>query len=140
MVTSEREAGVMLNTNEYSEAEQVLKLALDVAATKKAKKITRLVVEVGKLAPYDPQSVKTAMVALVSGTMANGAEIEVKLNPSMIKCRCGFQGEPKVFGISRNTVAECPKCGRTEVLVIGGQGIRLGEIDIDYGEAPKKWK
>lgn len=130
----------MLNTNEYSEAEKVLKLALDVAATKKARKITRLVVEVGKLSPFDPQTVKTAMVSLVSGTMADGAEIEVKPNPSMIRCRCGFQGEPKVFGMSRNTVAECPKCGRTEVLVLGGQGMRLGEMGVEYGEAPKKWK
>ncbi len=130
----------MPNTNEYSEAEKVVKLALDIASTKKAKKITRLVVEVGKLAPYDPQSVKTAMVALVSGTMASGAEIEVKFNPSMIRCRCGFHGEPKVFGMSRNTVAECPKCGRTEVLVFGGKGMRLGEMSIEYGEAQKKWK
>lgn len=129
----------MLNTNEYSEAEKVLKLALDVAATKKARKITRLVVEVGKLSPYDPQIVKTALSSLVSGTMASCAEIEVKPNPSMIKCRCGFQGEPKVFGMSRNTVAECPKCGRTEVLVLGGGGMRLGEIGIDLvGETKMK--
>lgn len=129
----------MLNTNEYSEAEKVVKLALDIASTKKAKKITRLVVEVGKLSPYDPQIVKTALVSFVSGTMADGAEIKVKPNPSMIKCRCGFSGEPKVFGMSRNTVAECPKCGRTEVLVLGGKGMRLGEMGIDLvGETKKR--
>ncbi len=140
MVTGKRKPVVMLNTNEYSEAEKMVKLALDIAVTKKAKKITRLVIEVGKLSPYDPQIVKTALTSLVSGTMAGSAKIEVKPSPSMIKCRCGFGGEPKIFGMSRNTVAECPKCGRTEVIVLGGQGMRLGEIDIDYGEAPKKWK
>lgn len=129
---------MMLNTNEYSEVEKVLKLALDIASTKKAKKITRLVVEVGKLAPYDPQIVKSALVSLIPGTMASEAEIDVKLNPSMIKCRCGFHGEPKVFGMRRNTVAECPKCGRTEVIVLGGQGMRLGEMGIDMGEVGKK--
>lgn len=129
----------MLNTNEYSEAEKVVKLALDIAATKKAKKITRLVVEVGKLSQYDPQIVKTALLSLVSGTMASGAEIDVKPNPSAIRCRCGFSGEPKVFGMSRNTIAECPRCGRTEVLVLGGQGMRLGEMGIDLvGETKKR--
>lgn len=129
----------MLNTNEYSEAEKVVKLALDIAATKKAKRITRLVVEVGKLSTYDPQIVKDALSSLVDGTMASGAEIDVKPDPSTIKCRCGFQGEPKVFGRRMNTVAECPKCGKTEVIVLGGKGMRLGEMGIDLvGETKKK--
>lgn len=130
---------MMLNTNEYSEVEKVLKLALDIASTKKAKKITRLVVEVGQLSPYDPQIVKAAITSLVSGTIAGGAEIEVRLNPSMVKCRCGFSGEPNVFGIRKNMVAECQNCGRTEVLVIGGEGMRLGGINMEVGAAPK-WK
>lgn len=129
----------MLNTNEYSEAEKVVKLALDIAATKKAKRITRLVVEVGRLSPYDPQIVKNALALLVAGTMAGEAEIGVKPSPSMIKCRCGFRGEPTVFGMRKSTVAECPGCGRTEVLVLGGRGMRLGEMGIDLvGETKKK--
>jgi len=86
---------------------------------KKAKSIT---IEVGDLAHLPANELHEFIKTMVD------FEVIVESKKAMVKCECGFKGEPKILAHEHDLVLfECPKCGKTPK-ILSGEEIVLKEI------------
>ncbi len=123
--------------HEFSAAMAILDTVLQVAKDNNAKKIIKVVVELGELTYLNPEQVKFGFDVLSKGTIAEGAEIIFEIIPGKLKCfNCGYVGE-----INRDDTIDhsfisiqmlrCPKCGSSETDIIGGNDSIVKNIEIE---------
>lgn len=80
----------------------------------KEKKIVSATVEVGELAEITAKE-----LAQTLSTMAD-FKVIIKTVKAKVKCRCGFQGSPKVLVREHDFVLyECPRCTEVPKVIIG---------------------
>ncbi len=123
--------------HEFSAAMAILDTVLQVAKENNAKRIIKVVVELGELTYLNPEQVKFGFEILSKDTLADGAEIIFEIIPGKIKCyNCGYIGE-----INRDELIDhsfisvqmlkCPKCGSSETDIIGGNDSIVRNIEIE---------
>lgn len=89
-------------------------------------KVKRVFVEIGQLSSVEPDALRFCFEAVASGTLAEGARLEVIEVP----------GEGLCFNCSQ-TVAlaalydPCPACGGYPVQATGGTQMRVKELEVE---------
>ena len=90
------------------------------------KRVKSITIEVGDLAHLPAHELK--------GFLINMIDYEVIVNnvKAEVKCKCGFQGEPRILAHEHDfTLFECPRCNQTPE-VLSGEDIILKEIQTEF--------
>ena len=108
--------------HEFAFARQIAEVAIKTAQRYNAKKITVVFLEIGELTLIVPELLKKSFEMATTGTLAEGAELDITMIPGRIKCRdCGKESgvtlseEATLTGLQ---LFQCQHCGskNTEVL------------------------
>lgn len=99
--------------HEYSVMSQIVELILAEAKNRNAEKVSRVSLEIGEFTFLGEEQLKFAFEVLTKGTIAEGAQIDIKTAKGKIECACGYSGSPVEPDDlhSLSPVLECPKCG-----------------------------
>jgi hydrogenase nickel incorporation protein HypA/HybF len=107
-------------------ANHVLELADRTAYQHAAHRVISIHLAIGGRRIIDPQQLANIFDFVARGTVAEGAELRVKVLPVRHHCRnCGadFNGT--------SSDVPCPECGHPHTEPVGGEEIRVMEIQVD---------
>ena len=88
-------------------------------------KVKSITVEVGDLAHLPAEDMEKVL--------KNMTEWDIKIinGPALVKCLCGFEGEPTILEHKHDFVLyECPKCKKVPK-AISGEDIILKDVDVE---------
>lgn len=111
--------------HEMALAEGILQICEDHARRAGAEKVTRVWVEVGALSHVEPEALAFCFGAVVSGTLAEGAELVIERAPGRAWCH-GCGKEVTVTSL----IDACPDCGGFQLQVTGGEQMRVKEMEV----------
>ncbi|OGV70301.1 MAG: hydrogenase maturation nickel metallochaperone HypA [Lentisphaerae bacterium RIFOXYA12_64_32] len=119
--------------HEFSIAIQLVEHVLALAAENRATRVCRVVVEAGSLQAVVPDALQLAFEAAAKGTLAEGAELDVREVAADAVCRrCQRCYQPSV------TDYQCPGCGAADPKIVAGRGVVIRTVDLvtadDAGE------
>jgi hydrogenase nickel incorporation protein HypA/HybF len=81
--------------------------------------------------PVDPQVIEQGVRIAATGTVAEGARVELVLEPLSVRCgRC--DAETPID--SALALAACPRCGAVDVESVGSEDVVLESITVDAPE------
>jgi len=112
--------------HELGIAESALRLALEKARSERATRVTRIVIRVGALSGVDRDSLKFAFTAILPGTPAEGATVQIDPVPAVAYCSDCRQD----FTLEENFFLECPKCGRSNATIKQGRELDLVRLEL----------
>lgn len=112
--------------HELGIATEALEQALARAQASGATRITGLGLRVGALSGVDPESLEFALEALLPGTLAAGAAVEIE--PIAAKAHCPACGRD--FAVATDFLLLCPDCGRPGTDFTGGRELHLSRIEV----------
>jgi hydrogenase nickel incorporation protein HypA/HybF len=111
--------------HEISLATALIKLVHEQAAAARARRVTRLVLEIGTLSHVDTHALRFAVDAAALGGLAEGATLEIQEPEGTAYC---LDCEASVAIAARG--AACPRCGGVKLLAQGGDEMRLKEMEV----------
>jgi hydrogenase nickel incorporation protein HypA/HybF len=112
--------------HELGIAESALELALEQARQAGATRVLRIVVRVGALSGVDPEALQFAFSAVLPGTAAEGAAVQIDPVPAVAYCPdCGRDFQPDV-----HLFFECPACGRVCRTIKQGRELDLMQLEL----------
>jgi hydrogenase nickel incorporation protein HypA/HybF len=112
--------------HEFAVTQQVVEIALETARARQAPQITGVRVRVGSLTGIVEEAMRFYFDALLAGTPAEGASLQVEVEPARATCRaCGWQGaaEPPLD-------PACPICGQCALAVEGGRDLVVVSVEL----------
>jgi hydrogenase nickel incorporation protein HypA/HybF len=112
--------------HELGIAESALNVALTQATAAGATRVLGIVIRVGALSGVDPEALRFAFTAILPGTLAEGAELQIDSVPAMAYCPDCQQD----FVPDTNHFFECPTCGRLSATVKQGRELDLVRLEI----------
>jgi hydrogenase nickel incorporation protein HypA/HybF len=111
--------------HEMSLAEAVVRIVTDKARVAGAVRIRVVRLEIGALGHVEPAALSFAFEAVAPGTPAEGARLEITRAPGRARCdTCGAAVEIDRLG------AACPACGAYGLTVLGGDELRVKEMEV----------
>ena len=111
--------------HEMAIAEGILNIAFDYAEKNQASKITKITLKLGEMSGVEIEALNVSFDVLTKGTIAEGAELEVKRVPLMGKCnKCG-----KEFHIEQYNFF-CPECDGILILQ-SGRELQVESLDME---------
>ena len=123
--------------HEFSVATDIIENAIEEAKKHNATRIKKITLEIGKLAMINPDQMKFALELLSGETIAEGADIILKVLPLRVKCAKKHINEIDELDIEKDdlyarlyTIANelrCPECNG-KVKIIGGRECTLKRI------------
>ena len=111
--------------HEVSLATAVINLATEQATAAQARRVTRLVLEIGALSHVDPRALRLAVSVAALGGPAEGAMIDILEPAGTAYC---VDCERSVAILQRGE--PCPQCGGGKLLVQSGDAMRLKELEV----------
>jgi hydrogenase nickel incorporation protein HypA/HybF len=91
-----------------------------------ANRILGVHLEIGGRRVFDHERLQAAFSEVTRGTVADGARLMVKVLPVQHHCRnCGHD-----FSAGRGE-APCPECNNPQTEMIGGEELRLLDMELD---------
>lgn len=88
------------------------------------RRVTRVILEVGKLAAVVPEAFRFCFDLCVSGTPAEGAELEIVETPGSARCRaCGST-------MALESYLDACGCGSTSLELLAGTELRLKAVEV----------
>lgn len=115
----------------------MVELILNEAMKRNAEKIDKVHLEIGEFTFLAEEQMRFAFEVLTKGTIAENAEIEIRLTEGTIECDCGFQGKPKEPE-DKHMLApllQCPECGKI-ANVKEGIGCTVRDISLVIPDVP----
>ena len=111
--------------HEMSLAEGVLQLIEDAARTQSFTQVSTVRLEIGQLSGVEPEAMRFCFDAVMRGSVAEGARLEIIELPGVGWCMACAQSVPmkEVFG-------ECPQCGGFQMQVTGGTEMRVKDLEV----------
>ena len=107
--------------HELGLAQQVVEIC---AAASGGDRITRIVLEIGRLSAVLPDAMRFCFDAVTEGTVAEGAVLEIVEIPGLGRCRaCGRETE-----VDR-PFARC-ECGETDFEWLAGDELRIKAMEV----------
>lgn len=95
---------------------------------KKHGKVVSIKVEVGDLAHLPMHDMEHTLKEMCKGL---GWEVECVRKPALVKCICGYEGEPKILEKGHDVnVFECPTCGSIPE-ILEGKDIILLSVEVE---------
>lgn len=112
--------------HEMSLAEGVLQLVEDTARREGAARVKTVVLEIGRLSSVEPEALRFCFEAVIRGSLAQGAALEIIDLPGAGLCMtCGATVPlEEIYGA-------CPHCGSYQVQATAGTEMRVKEIEIE---------
>ena len=112
--------------HELGIAESALEVALARATAAGATRVLRMVIRVGSLSGVDPEALRFAFTAILPGTPADGATLQIDSVAAVAYCPdC-----QRDFVPDTSHFFECPGCGRLSSTVKQGRELDLVRIEI----------
>ncbi len=112
--------------HEMSLCEGVLQILEDHAGSQGFRRVKRVWLEVGALSGVDPEAMRFGFDAVMKGTLADGAALEIVELPGQAWCMpCG-----RSVAV-RARYDACPECGSYQVQVTGGDEMRIRELEVE---------
>ena len=95
------------------------------AAAEGAARVIRVGVEVGALGHVEPGALAFCLESAAQGTALEGARFEIATPPGRARCfACGREVE------IASRLDDCPRCGGTLLSLLGGEELRVTEMEI----------
>jgi hydrogenase nickel incorporation protein HypA/HybF len=111
--------------HEVAIATALIDIVAQQAAAAQARRVTRLVLEIGALSHVDTHALRFAVDAAARGGPAEGAVLDIRESSGIAYC---LDCEASVTIAVRGDV--CPDCGSAKLLVQGGDEMRLKEMEV----------
>lgn len=120
--------------HEFGFAMQIFKVAEATALKYRAKKITKVFLEIGELTLIVPELLKKSFEMATKGSIAEGAELDISITPGKIKCRdCEKESEVTLSEEAYLTglqLFQCRHCQSNNTEVIEGKKANVKNIKI----------
>ncbi|CAG1014749.1 Hydrogenase maturation factor HybF [Anaerolineales bacterium] len=112
--------------HEMSLAESVLQIIEDASRTRQFRRVRTVVLEIGALAAVEPEAMRFAFDAVVRGTLADGARLELIEIPGQGRCTaCGMRvALQEQYGL-------CPECGSPRIEIVAGMQMRVKDLVVE---------
>jgi len=112
--------------HEMSLAESMLQIIEDTARRQGFTRVRTVWLEIGQLACVEQESLRFGFDAVTRGSIAQQARLEIIETAGQGRCeKCD-----EVFPLAALYEA-CPKCGSYDVRVIGGDAMRVKELEVE---------
>lgn len=111
--------------HEKAFAQALVDLIVEQAAVERFATVRRLVLEIGTMGHVEPHALVFCFEAVAHGTVAEGATLEIEDVPGQALC---VGCETAVTIVKRGNA--CPVCGGLDLLVQGGDALRLKEMEV----------
>lgn len=112
--------------HEMSLCEGVLQILEDHSASQGFSRVKTVWLEIGALSGVDPDAMRFGFDAVMKGTLADGAALEIIDLPGLAWCMpCG-----KAVPVQARYDA-CPDCGSYQLQVTGGDEMRIKELEVE---------
>lgn len=112
--------------HEMSLTQGVLNILEDYAEKNDFSKVTKVWLEIGQLSHVEPEAMAFCFDAVMKGTLADGAELEIIEIPGQAIC-ADCTHETTIT----SRIAQCPKCDSYKLHVSGGDEMRVKELEVD---------
>lgn len=112
--------------HEMALAEGVLQIVEDTVRGEGDVRVKTVVLEIGELSHVMPEAMDFCFEAVVRGSVAEGARLEIHRAPGRAWCHtCAT--EVRVASL----VDACPECGGFKLQVTGGEEMRVKEMEVE---------
>jgi hydrogenase nickel incorporation protein HypA/HybF len=112
--------------HEMSLAEGVLRIAEQAAQAQGFARVKAVWLEIGALAPVEPEAMRMCFDAVARDSIAEGARLEIVSTPGAAWCmRCCATVPVQALH------DDCPCCGGWQLQVTGGQEMRVKELEVE---------
>ena len=112
--------------HELSIATAALEQALDQARCAGASRVARIVLRVGLVSGVDAEALQFAFTAILPGTAAEGAALEIEAVAAVANCPvCACDFSP-----GTSFLFECPGCGRVSTEIKQGRELELTRLEV----------
>lgn len=112
--------------HEMSLAEGVLQLVEETARREQAWRVKLVVLEIGRMSSVQPDALRFCFDAVIRGSIADGATLEIVDVPG-----CGWCMKCAATVPMQELYGACPTCGSHQVQATGGTEMRVKEIEIE---------
>ena len=120
--------------HEFSFAYNIFKVAEATALKYNAKRITEVLLEIGELTLIVPELLRRSFEMATKGSIAEGAELIIKMLPGKIKCReCNKVSEVTITQEAQLTglqLFQCAQCSSKNTEIIEGKKANVKNIKI----------
>ena len=112
--------------HEMSLMASMLEIIEDQARTEGFTQVTRVILEVGRLAGVEPEAMRFAFDVGTAGSVAEGAELLLEETEGLARCpACGLETPVEAF------YDPCPACARYPLEIIKGRDMRIVSLDVE---------
>jgi len=112
--------------HEMSLCEGVLKVIEEQARLQGFSNVQVVRLEIGELSTAEPEAMELCFEAVVRGSLAEGAVLEIIRVPGQGRCRsCGAEA------MLKRRFDPCPQCGSFGLEVTAGDAMRIKELEVD---------
>lgn len=112
--------------HEYSIVQALIEQCEGHVAENDAKKVTKVVVKIGKMSGVEPHLLETAFDTFKENSVCDGAEFVMNIQALTIECnKCKITTELKEI------YYRCPKCESLDVKVIDGEDMFLMQLELE---------
>lgn len=109
--------------HEMSIAQDLMRQLEELAEENDIVRVDAVTVRAGVLAGIVPEALDMAFACLAEGTVAEGAELTLEIEPALAECRrCGHRFEPEIDAYL------CERCGVADVTILQGRDIILSSL------------
>jgi hydrogenase nickel incorporation protein HypA/HybF len=112
--------------HEFTITKLILSIVLQKAQEVKARKITKVDLQVGRLTGYVPECIQLQFNILSHGTAAAGASLSFHQPPVDLHCRkCGIDYTSDSFDL------KCPQCQAMETDILSGSELNVESMEVE---------
>lgn len=111
--------------HEMSLCESLLDILKAEAETAKFEKVIRITLEIGPLSSVEPEALRFGFEAVMHGTLAEDAKLDIVMPPAEARCLSCFE-----LVTVTDRLAPCPKCGGQDLQISGGDAMRIKELEV----------
>ena len=103
--------------HELSIASAMVESVLEFAETPPAKKVLKVLLQIGELTCIEPEQLRFSYVAITKETVLEDSALEIEETSATVACsHCGYEGRPKYWdgalAGARIATLQCPRCGK----------------------------
>lgn len=112
--------------HEMSLADSVLQIIEESARTQHFRKVRTVVLEIGQLSAVEPDAMRFCFDAVMRGTLAEGAELQIIATPGAGRClECG------TVAAMQERYGLCPACGSPRLQITAGERMRVKDLAVE---------
>lgn len=107
-------------------AENVLQIIEESARSQNFRRVRSVVLEIGRLSAVEPEAMRFCFDAVMTGSIAEGARLEIIETPGQGRCAQCECDMPLAA-----LYDPCPNCGGYQIRVTSGDAMRVRELEVE---------